>query len=73
MDQSDQYHRSLSQPRRIFLLIPMWGMQGAAIASTIGYFCLSAAGWILLVKNYPIHLLDFLTSDWMIGSGCFLI
>ncbi|MBK6860516.1 MAG: polysaccharide biosynthesis C-terminal domain-containing protein [Saprospiraceae bacterium] len=51
-----------------FLLIPMWGMQGAAIASTIGYFCLSAAGWILLVKNYPIHLLDFFDirlDDWI--------
>ena len=51
-----------------FLLIPIWGMQGAAIASTIGYFCLAAAGWILLVKNYPIHLFDFFDirlDDWI--------
>lgn len=51
-----------------FLLIPMWGMQGAAIASTVGYFCLSVAGWILLVKNYSIHLFDFFDirlDDWI--------
>ncbi len=51
-----------------FILIPLWGMQGAAIASTIGYFCLSLAGWILLAKNYPIQLLDFFDirlDDWV--------
>jgi len=50
------------------ILIPIWGMEGAAMASSIGYFCLSLAGWLLLFKNYKIRFLDFFSiqsEDWI--------
>jgi O-antigen/teichoic acid export membrane protein len=45
------------------LLIPSFGMTGAAIASTIGYICLALAGWIVLMMLHKVRFREFLAVN----------
>ncbi|MBK8484718.1 MAG: polysaccharide biosynthesis C-terminal domain-containing protein [Saprospiraceae bacterium] len=51
-----------------FTLIPYFGMNGAALASSIGYTALAFAGLYKMKTNYSIQLTDyyqFRISDWV--------
>lgn len=42
-----------------FLLIPVFGEQGAAAASSLGYMAMSIAALVILKKKYPVRFKEF--------------
>ncbi len=55
-----------------FLLIPLSGPYGAAIASTLGYGVLALAGWVVIRQRYVCKFREFFipkSSDWVWIAG----